>query len=71
MFRLQMSDGREVLAHAALGLRMAFTRLLAGDQVLAEISPFDPNKARILRLLKSSHRQENPSIQHPQQRELS
>ena len=54
MFRLQMTDGREVVAHTALDLRMAFSRLLPGDQVLAEVSPFDPNKARICKLLKST-----------------
>lgn len=54
MFRLQMTDGREVVAHAAMDLRKAFTRLLPGDPVLVEVSPFDPNKARICRLLKST-----------------
>ncbi|HEX5053528.1 MAG TPA: hypothetical protein VFZ65_17250 [Planctomycetota bacterium] len=53
MFRLQIDDGREVVAHAAKDLRMAFTRLLPGDAVLVDLSPFDPNKARICRLLKS------------------
>ena len=47
MFRLQTADGREVVAHAALDLRKALTRLLPGDPVLIEISLFDPNKARI------------------------
>jgi translation initiation factor IF-1 len=54
MFRLRTVDGREVLAHAAGSLRMAFVRLLPGDQVLAELSAFDPDKARICRILKSS-----------------
>ncbi|MFN0184912.1 MAG: hypothetical protein ACKVQR_13950, partial [Aquabacterium sp.] len=40
MFRLQTVDGREVLAHAAGHLRMAYVRLLPGDQVLAELSAF-------------------------------
>ncbi|MEO6594199.1 MAG: hypothetical protein ABIP94_05555 [Planctomycetota bacterium] len=54
MFRLQMSEGGEVVAHAAKDLRKAFTRLLPGDSVLVEVSPFDPNKARICRLLESA-----------------
>jgi translation initiation factor IF-1 len=77
MFRLQMTDGREVVGHAAQDLRMALSRLLTGDQVLAELSPFDPNKARICKLLKSSQpsQQPNPSSNPPkssnsQQREL-
>ena len=53
MFRLRMKDGRELVAHAAKDLRKAFTRLLPADVVVIEVSPFDPNKARIRSLLKS------------------
>ena len=70
MFRLRMQDGREVVAHAAADLRMALTRLLAGDLVVIDVSPFDPNKARIRSLLKSqqvSQHEIHPS--QPQQRE--
>ena len=75
MFRLQMTDGREVVAHTALDLRMAFSRLLPGDQVLAELSPFDPSKARICKLLKSTQPSQRPDPTKPtqpssQQREL-
>lgn len=72
MFRLRMIDGREVVAHAAKDLRKAFTRLLSGDIVVIEVSPFDPNKARIRSLLKSSQisQHEIPPNQ-PQQREQS
>lgn len=77
MFRLQMTDGREVVGHAAQDLRMALARLLPGDQVLAELSPFDPNKARICKLLKSSQPSQQPDqVSKPpksfnsQQREL-
>ena len=72
MFRLQMTDGREVVAHTAQDLRMAFTRLLPGDQVLAEVSPIDPRKARICSILEStrpSHRATPPD--QPKQREQS
>lgn len=63
MFRLQLSDGREVVAHAAQDLRMAFTRLLPGDRVLVEVSPFDPTKARICRIL-STTQQPMPTNPH-------
>jgi translation initiation factor IF-1 len=53
MFRLQMKDGSEVVAHAALDLRKAFTRLLPGDPVVIELSPFDHSRARICSLIKS------------------
>ncbi|MFK7741961.1 MAG: translation initiation factor IF-1 [Planctomycetota bacterium] len=51
LFRLQMADGRLVVAHVSKDLRMAFSRLLAGDPVLVNVSPFDPNRARICKLL--------------------
>ena len=57
-FRLQLTDGRLVVAHAALDLRKVFTRLLPGDRVEIEISPFDHDLARICRLIESDgHRQ--------------
>ncbi|HZN40020.1 MAG TPA: hypothetical protein VFD82_14520 [Planctomycetota bacterium] len=72
MFRLQTTDGREVVAHAALDLRKALTRLLPGDPVLIEISLFDPNKARICSMLKSTQKSQHESPPHPShQRELS
>jgi translation initiation factor IF-1 len=51
MFRLQTEDGRELLAHVAGDLRMKVTRLLPGDVVLVECSPFDRTKARICGLV--------------------
>ena len=51
LFRLEMADGRTVTAHVAKDLRMAFSRLLPGDQVLIDVSPFDRGKARIRQLL--------------------
>lgn len=52
LFRLQLACGRTVVAHVAKDLRMAFSRLLPGDPVLVDVSPFDPQKARICRLLE-------------------
>ena len=51
LFRLQMADGRPVVAHVAKDLRMALSRLLPGDSVLVDVSPYDPGKARICKLL--------------------
>lgn len=47
-FRLRLDDGSERTAHVAGDLRMGFTRLLPGDAVTIEVSPFDPTKARIV-----------------------
>ena len=71
MFRLRMVDGREIVAHAAKDLRMAFTRLLPDDQVLVDVSSFDPHKARICKLLKSSRpSQHDRPLSPSQQREM-
>ena len=51
MFLLRLADGREVTGHAAKDSRMAFVRLVAGDVVTIETSPFDPRRARILSLI--------------------
>ncbi|MBL9077089.1 MAG: hypothetical protein JNL08_06290 [Planctomycetes bacterium] len=61
LFRLRLSDGREVVAHAAQELRKAFTRLLPGDPVLVELSPFDPHRARICRQIRSPQHSEQPT----------
>jgi translation initiation factor IF-1 len=72
MFRLRMSDGRQVVAHVARDLRMAVSRLLPGDPVLIDVSRFDPNKARIRRLLPDTLQSQHESPPNPtQQRELS
>ena len=67
LFRLRMTDGRDVVAHVAKDLRMAFSRLLPGDSVAVEVSPFDPGKARICRLLpkKSKSQHESPPNSQP------
>lgn len=52
LFRLRLATGREVIAHPAQDMRMAFVRLLAGDVVRVDLSPFDTDKARIQKLLR-------------------
>ena len=70
MFRLRLPDDREVVAHAAQDLRMALARLLPGDLVVIDVSPFDPNKARIRRVLKSQRSSQQPIPPHqPNNRE--
>jgi len=61
MFRLRLDDGREVTAHAAQNLRMSYVRLVPGDVVLIDLSPFDPNKARIRKLQKQHRTQQQPT----------
>ena len=48
MFRVKLENNHEVLAHTAGKLRKNRIRVLAGDQVLIEITPYDLTKGRII-----------------------
>jgi translation initiation factor IF-1 len=47
MFRVEVPGGRQVLAHIAGKMRLHFIRILPGDKVMLEISPYDLSKGRI------------------------
>jgi len=47
MFRVMLENNHEVLAHTAGKLRKNRIRVLAGDQVLVEMTPYDLNRGRI------------------------
>jgi len=47
-FRVKLSDGKEVLAHLSGKMRLNFIRILPGDQVKVEISPYDDKRGRIV-----------------------
>ena len=47
MFKVQLENGHVVLAHISGKMRMNFIRILPGDTVVMEMSPYDLNKARI------------------------
>ncbi len=46
-FREELPTGHEVLAHASGKIRMHFIRILPGDRVLVELSPYDLSRGRI------------------------
>ncbi len=49
MFRVKLQqNGHEVLAHISGKMRKRFIRLVVGDRVKIEMSPYDPDKARIV-----------------------
>ena len=48
MFRVSLQTGHEVLAHVSGKIRMNFIRILPGDRVLVELSPYDLTRGRIL-----------------------
>jgi len=47
MFRVQLDNGHIVLAHVSGKLRMNFIRILPGDKVKLELSPYDLSRGRI------------------------
>ena len=47
MFRVQLETGHKVLAHISGKMRMHFIRILPGDKVKVELSPYDLTRGRI------------------------
>lgn len=47
MFQVELENGHKVLAHISGKLRMHYIRILPGDKVTVEISPYDLTKGRI------------------------
>ena len=47
MFQVELANGHKVLAHISGKLRMNFIRILPGDKVTMEMSPYDLTKGRI------------------------
>ena len=48
MFRVELENGHKVLAHVSGKMRMHFIRILPGDTVVVEMSPYDLNRGRIV-----------------------
>ncbi|GAW90886.1 translation initiation factor IF-1 [Calderihabitans maritimus] len=48
MFRVELDNGHKVLAHVSGKIRMNFIRILPGDRVTVELSPYDLNRGRIV-----------------------
>ncbi|MFH1380720.1 MAG: translation initiation factor IF-1 [Candidatus Omnitrophota bacterium] len=49
MFRVELDNGHKVLAHISGKMRMHFIRILPGDSVTVELSPYDLTRGRITR----------------------
>jgi len=52
MFRVELPNGHKVLAHISGKLRVHYIRVLPGDRVLIELSPYDLTRGRITYRLK-------------------
>ena len=47
MFQVELENGHKILAHISGKLRMNFIRILPGDKVTVEVSPYDLTRGRI------------------------
>ena len=47
MFQVQLENGHVILAHISGKIRMNFIKILPGDRVTAELTPYDLNRGRI------------------------
>ena len=47
MFNVELENGHKILAHVSGKMRMNFIRILPGDTVIVEMSPYDLNRGRI------------------------
>ena len=48
VFRVELENGHKIMAHLSGKLRMHFIRIIPGDKVLIEMSPYDLTKGRII-----------------------
>jgi translation initiation factor IF-1 len=48
MFRVELDNGHRVLAHISGKMRMHYIRILPGDRVLVELSPYDLTRGRVV-----------------------
>ena len=48
MFQVELENGHQILAHISGKLRMNYIRILPGDKVTVEMSPYDLSKGRII-----------------------
>lgn len=48
MFKVELDNGHRVLAHISGKMRMHFIKILPGDKVTLELSPYDLNRGRII-----------------------
>ncbi len=52
MFRVELQNQHKVLAHVSGKMRMNFIRILPGDKVMLELSPYDLSRGRIIYRVK-------------------
>ncbi len=61
MFKVELPNGKVILAHISGKLRMNYIKILQGDNVKVEISPYDLTRGRITWRVKNSGKSASPS----------
>ncbi len=56
MFRVELENGHKVLAHISGKMRMHFIKILPGDKVTVELSPYDLSRGRVIFRAKQTRR---------------
>ena len=51
-FKVKLENGHEILAHISGRMRVNYIRLIPGDRVIVEMSPYDLTKGRIVQRMK-------------------
>ncbi len=51
-FKIKLDNGHEILAHISGRMRVNYIRMIPGDRVIVEMSPYDLTKGRIVQRLK-------------------
>ncbi|MDP3769775.1 MAG: translation initiation factor IF-1 [Candidatus Sungbacteria bacterium] len=52
LFKVKLDDGRQILAHLSGKMRLHYIKVLPGDRVRVEMTPYDETKGRIVHRLK-------------------
>lgn len=52
LFKVKLNDGRDILAHLSGKMRLHYIKVLVGDRVRVEMTPYDKTKGRIVHRLK-------------------
>lgn len=52
MFKVELDNGHEIIAHISGKMRMHYIKIIPGDRIMVEMSPYDLSKGRISRRLK-------------------
>lgn len=52
LFKVRLDNGREILAHLSGKMRLHYIKVLPGDRVRVELTPYDETKGRVVHRLK-------------------